>query len=101
MGGSNSIMQHLGGMIQPPQYQDQQFNNQQVLDYARNNYNADTAKQYKQAVIDTLRNGGQVDPNQIWGQVMNSRNRSAFNEQQQQQQQLEQQQSYTSDFNPG
>jgi hypothetical protein len=85
MGGSTGMFQQLlGGQMQAPQYQNQNFGNNQVLDYAKSNHSYDDAQAYKNEVVNQLRNNSYKDPYGVWSNVMNAREQTKFNQAQQQ-----------------
>lgn len=90
MGGSINMLQQL----QPPQYQDQTFNNDQIMQYAKGGYGKDMADAYKAEVLSQLRNGTFKDANGVYSQLMNNSQRqqqmAAYDQQVAEQQAAEQ-----------
>lgn len=86
MGGSTNFMKLLfGGGMQAPQYQDQVFGNDEIMQYAKG-YNKDMADAYRAEVLNQLRAGTFKDGNGVYQTLMNNNQRqaqmNAYNEQQ-------------------
>lgn len=82
MGGSAKGLQGILGGIQPPQFQQKQFDNNQILQYARDNKTYDDGQAYKAEVVKQLRDGSYEDPYKVWGNLMNARGGIAFENEQ-------------------
>ena len=82
MGGSSKGLEAILGAVQAPQYQEKQFDNNQVLQYARDNKTYDDGQAYKAEVVKQLRDGSYQDPYKVWSSVMNARDKIAFENEQ-------------------
>lgn len=93
MGGSVISQMFGNGGIQPPQYQDQTFNNDQIMAAAKG---ADQGLRdaYKAELVNQLRSGGFKNAEGVYQNVLNGRERQAqmdaYNQQVAEQQAAEQ-----------
>lgn len=87
MGGST--LGQMFGQLQAPEYQNQDFSADQIMQYAKGGYGTDMANAYKAEVLNQLRNGSFKDANGVYAAMMNGNARQqqmdAYNQQQEQQ----------------